>query len=208
MSETKEKIVKAAIAAFKRFGVDRTTMADIAKESGLSRQTLYSTLGSKDEILAESVGYNMRESLLKIKIRLADCRSFREQLTVYLDEFVVIPYEVINADLGSRDFWKSCNVLRHPSVQSAEQEHYQFLTELLLPYTTNLGRAGQSPAQMARYMLFNFTSLRLSNLDRSGFDAMLDTFKATILATTTGLDQRDNGYSGASADPSGGRLFG
>ena len=38
MSETKEKIVKAAIAAFKRFGVDRTTMADIAKESGLSRQ--------------------------------------------------------------------------------------------------------------------------------------------------------------------------
>ena len=40
-------IVSAAIAVFFRYGLHRVTMEDIAREAGVSRQTVYARFGNK-----------------------------------------------------------------------------------------------------------------------------------------------------------------
>ena len=48
-----KEIVAAATRAFRRYGVARATVADIAREAGVSRQTLYNRVpGGKDAIIA------------------------------------------------------------------------------------------------------------------------------------------------------------
>jgi AcrR family transcriptional regulator len=49
---TDKAIVAAATRAFRRYGVARTTVVDIAREAGVSRQTLYNRVGGKDAIIA------------------------------------------------------------------------------------------------------------------------------------------------------------
>ena len=47
----RDKIAEAAIRCFKRYGVHRTSMADVARESGLSRQTVYRFFRTRSELL-------------------------------------------------------------------------------------------------------------------------------------------------------------
>ena len=50
---TEKEIVAAATRAFRRYGIDRATVVDIAQEAGVSRQTLYNHApGGKDTIIA------------------------------------------------------------------------------------------------------------------------------------------------------------
>ncbi len=45
------RVLLAARECFARHGVDRTTMADVAKAVGISRQTLYNTIAGRDELI-------------------------------------------------------------------------------------------------------------------------------------------------------------
>lgn len=50
-----ERITAAALSCFARWGVNRTTLDDIARESGLSRATIYRVFPGGKEVLAEAV---------------------------------------------------------------------------------------------------------------------------------------------------------
>ncbi len=49
--ELTERVVRSARDCFARYGVHRTTMGDVAKAAGISRQTLYNTVPGRDELV-------------------------------------------------------------------------------------------------------------------------------------------------------------
>lgn len=51
MDEPTAALVRAARTAFARYGVDRTTMTDVAQAAGVVRQTLYNTVSGRDELV-------------------------------------------------------------------------------------------------------------------------------------------------------------
>ena len=53
--QTKKEIRQAAWALFSRFGVDKVTVADIARKAGVSQATIYNRFGSKDALVREFV---------------------------------------------------------------------------------------------------------------------------------------------------------
>jgi AcrR family transcriptional regulator len=56
----RERILEAAYACFARFGLGKTTVEDVVKESGVSRATIYRTFpGGKDQLLREVVAWEM-----------------------------------------------------------------------------------------------------------------------------------------------------
>ena len=186
MSDTKDKIVKAALDVFRLYSVQRTTMTDIANEAGLSRQTLYSTLGSKEEVVAEVIGYAEGLGLKAVKQRLVECKSLSEQLDVYFEEMVVIPFEQIQKDPCAMGIWNNSDISGHRAVKDAKQANFQFLSELLLPYTNKLGEVGQSPAQLAHFVIFVSRSLKVSPITREALDSHLPTLKTTVLTMALG----------------------
>ena len=53
--QSKEDIRKAAWELFGQFGVDKVSMADIAKKAGVSQATIYNNFGSKEALIREFV---------------------------------------------------------------------------------------------------------------------------------------------------------
>jgi AcrR family transcriptional regulator len=62
----REELVRIAARLFKEMGFQSTTLADIAREAGLDRATVYYYVGSKEELFRETVDgvleTNMREA--------------------------------------------------------------------------------------------------------------------------------------------------
>lgn len=56
-----DEVIDAARANFLRFGVNRTTMADIARAVGTPRQTLYEYVSSRDEVVDAVLVQRIRE---------------------------------------------------------------------------------------------------------------------------------------------------
>lgn len=73
MSETEntkhDAILDAAATLFRRYGYRRTSMEDIAKETGVSRPSLYSYFKNKDEVF-ESLSRRLHENALSESERL------------------------------------------------------------------------------------------------------------------------------------------
>ncbi len=118
--ERKAQIVEAAVAVFSRLGFERARMEDVARESGLSKGTLYLYYESKDELigaLLESVfDWGMRD----LKNALASGGSASERLRKLgglmsgeIEKlYVLLPvwfefYAVAARDEGVRRFMKS-----------------------------------------------------------------------------------------------------
>ena len=53
----KEAIIKGALKVFNDLGIDKTTMDEIAKESGFGKATLYYYFSSKEEVFIEIMNY-------------------------------------------------------------------------------------------------------------------------------------------------------
>ncbi|MCL5268879.1 MAG: TetR/AcrR family transcriptional regulator [Bacteroidetes bacterium] len=55
IAKRKEQIIKAAISAFARKGLKKTSMNDIVREAGISKGAIYWYFKSKDEIISELI---------------------------------------------------------------------------------------------------------------------------------------------------------
>lgn len=56
----RDRLLAATYACVARFGLGKTTIEDVAKESGISRATIYRQFpGGRDELLVETVGWEL-----------------------------------------------------------------------------------------------------------------------------------------------------
>ena len=76
-----DRVVAAARRCFARFGVDRTTMQDIAKEAGIGRTGVYRLGVTRPEITEAAIVARLRELGEEIRRIAAADGPFRELLT-------------------------------------------------------------------------------------------------------------------------------
>jgi AcrR family transcriptional regulator len=75
-----ERVVTAARQCFARFGVDRTTMQDIAKEAGIGRTGVYRLGLTRPEITEAAIVARLRELGERIRLLAAEDAPFTELL--------------------------------------------------------------------------------------------------------------------------------
>tara|TARA_B100001750_G_C15347846_1_gene515610 strand:+ start:330 stop:911 length:582 start_codon:yes stop_codon:yes gene_type:complete len=56
----KKRIIKGALSVFNELGIEKTTMDEIAHESGFGKATLYYYFSSKDEVFVEIMEYGWK----------------------------------------------------------------------------------------------------------------------------------------------------
>jgi len=79
--EAVARILTAARECFRRYGVDRTSMADVAKSAGVSRQTLYNTIPGRDDLIEAVV-------VLRIEELSGELREVLEGQPTFVDAIV------------------------------------------------------------------------------------------------------------------------
>lgn len=88
-AERHDALLRTAIGVFARFGYRKTSMDEIARAAGLSRQALYLRFGSKEELFRAMVTHLLESSLRGATAALTDdARPIRERLVRGFDEWV------------------------------------------------------------------------------------------------------------------------
>lgn len=79
------EILHAARVMFARYGYAKTTMADIAAEAGVARQTVYNAYARKDDILRAAVRLTGEEAIEAICQTWDTGTTLDEKLTIFLN---------------------------------------------------------------------------------------------------------------------------
>ncbi len=82
----RERLLASTFVCVSRYGIAKTTMEDVVKESGISRATIYRQFpGGRDELLRETVGWEIGRYF----IRLADHIQGADDLAHLLEDGLV-----------------------------------------------------------------------------------------------------------------------
>src|SRR5207342_3134665 len=81
VDDTRLQVLRGAYDCIARRGMAKTTVDDIAAASGVSRATIYRLFpGGKDEVLRDTVGWEMDRFFLRLGEELGDAADFPEFL--------------------------------------------------------------------------------------------------------------------------------
>lgn len=116
--ETKNRIIRVAMALFKKQGVDETTMEQIAKEVDIAKGTLYSYFPVKEAIISDYMKQAFKE---KNKDRILQFRKLKDTRT----RLLVLFTELIEGIGANREIFEKYIIYRMRNMVSFYQEQSQ-----------------------------------------------------------------------------------
>jgi AcrR family transcriptional regulator len=82
MGEIEDRILTGAVEAASVHGIERMSVADVAKRAGLSRATVYTRFASKDALVAAAVRREASTLIDAVVAAVADVEDMREAMAV------------------------------------------------------------------------------------------------------------------------------
>lgn len=82
--QSREEIRRAAWELFGQFGVERVSIADIARKAGVSQQTIYNNFAGKEDLVREFVAAVVDSLVARFKNVLAPDLPFAEKMPAFL----------------------------------------------------------------------------------------------------------------------------
>ncbi len=129
----KAEILKAAQRVFQKWGSNKTTMEDIAREAGKGKSTLYYYYQSKEEIFDAVVIIEFEKILQKAKELAQETRTAKEMLIKYIVESInemknrISAYTIIREEIKRNQNF--IGKLRD-KFQAREEKYIQEILEL------------------------------------------------------------------------------
>ncbi len=76
------RLIKAAVRCIEQFGVDKTSIDDIAREAGLSRPTAYRTFRTRNDLLEHVAEHSISAMAARLKLKMKKFRTFADSLVL------------------------------------------------------------------------------------------------------------------------------
>jgi len=116
----KESIISAAKKLFSRFGLEKTTMEDIAKATKKAKSSLYYYFKGKEEVFAAVI----TEEMAALKILLMESVKNEESSHTKLKKFVSIRMKYLKQKAD-----------QYTSIRDEYLKHYEFIEKLREEYS-------------------------------------------------------------------------
>ena len=181
MSPREEKIIEAAINVISRYGLRRTTMADIAAETGISRQTLYASFKNKEEVLTAVIRVFSAKKLEAITTAWSGLETVEEKLDAFFAIGIIPYFEQLRAmpDFGDLigEFGKSGDAEKQKTIRQKTEA----LAALFEPYEDRLKQSGATAERLAGLIVSSADSFVFTAHDRAHLDSLLGSLKLAVL---------------------------
>ena len=83
-AENKRQVLMEAVTScIKMYGLEKTTMENIAEQAGLSRITIYRKYSNRNNLISNFLAYRAEQFNAKIKAKISDCNSMEQALEMY-----------------------------------------------------------------------------------------------------------------------------
>ncbi len=184
MTDREKQIAEAAVRVFARYGIKRATMADIAEEAGVVRQTLYNVFANKNEVIHGTVLFYMEGQREKTEAAWAEMNSLSEKLDALFEFNVFEPWDHIAAMPDASDVAQADHDAGKDAISSAGALMQQSLEGLFSPFESALKTNGHSTQSVAAFVQSTMTSLKHEATDRETLVGLIGTLKAVALQAT------------------------
>jgi len=140
LDEPRERVLAATYACVARFGMGKTTVEDVVKESGVSRASIYRLFpGGKDQLLRETVGWEMNHFFARLAEAVYDAPDFAS----LLEGGLVFAHRSIQEHEVLRKVLETEPERLLPLITVEQHRVLDFITAFLLPYLEREQRAGR-----------------------------------------------------------------
>jgi AcrR family transcriptional regulator len=156
-----DRILAASYRCVERFGMGKTTIDDIAKESGVSRATIYRQFpGGRDELLLETVGWELSNYFTRLADHVRDAPTLAELLRRGL----AFAHRSVAEHLVLRKIMDTEPERLLPLITTESAKTLPFIADFLLPYVrreeeSGRLRPGVDPDRAAEYLARSILSL-------------------------------------------------
>jgi AcrR family transcriptional regulator len=136
----RERLLEAAYACVGRYGLAKTTVEDVVKESGVSRATVYRAFpGGKDELLHEVVAWEMGRFFGALAEAVAGAPDFAS----LVEEGLVFAHRAVREHLVLQKILVTEPERLLPLMTTEQHRPLRFITEYLLPFLEREERQGR-----------------------------------------------------------------
>ncbi len=187
MNEKDKRFVEVAISVLSKYGVRRTTMGEIAAQAGVSRQTLYASFASKEEIMAAAMQYAIDKTLAEIKRDWQGADTVADKLDIYFQHAVITYFELIRNMPDASDLIAGTDAATIEERQKGEARKCQALAALFGPYEAVLARSGMTGGDLADFVQNSSTNFKYIARDRAHLDRLLASLKSAVLSLINAL---------------------
>lgn len=116
-----DDILSAAIAVFFRYGLHRVTMEDIAREAGVSRQTVYARFGNKERLFVAAASSLIDRSSAGALAALAGPGPLWDRVLAAFEAQNVGHVRDLQRSEHAEELWGTVSTLLAPIVASKER---------------------------------------------------------------------------------------
>ncbi len=135
-----DRLLAATYRCVERFGMGKTTIDDIVKESGVSRATIYRQFpGGRDEVLLETVGWELANYFNRLADQVRDAPNLAELLRRGL----AYAYRSIADHAVLRKMLDTEPDRLLPLLTTESAKSLPFIADFLLPYLRREEEAGR-----------------------------------------------------------------
>ncbi|MGR8949281.1 MAG: TetR/AcrR family transcriptional regulator [Gammaproteobacteria bacterium] len=125
------EIIDAALERFLRFGYNKTTMAEIAEDSGMSAANLYRYFKNKQDIAAACCSKSLNERLERLRIVANSSAPFAEKLRSYALTMIEHTHELSAPDSKIGELVAFVTRERAELVLEKLNVHYTLIAKML-----------------------------------------------------------------------------
>lgn len=181
MAPREHRIVEAAFGVFMRYGVRRTTMAEIAEAAGVSRQTLYGVFSSKDDVLVAVIGHVTDQTLAALDTAWRGCDTLGERLDAYFEICVLRSWDLLHAAPDAADVLNGHNVAGTAAVRAGNLRKRAALSAALLPSRAAIERRGLTVERLAHLIQATAFGFEVDARQRDELVGLLASLKTLVL---------------------------
>lgn len=181
MTDRDHHIVTSALAVFMRYGIGKTTMNDIAKEAGVSRQTLYNAYAGKDDLLRAVVRVSGHTTLEKVIETWENMNDFREMLDLFFAAVPIKWYEMVEAMPDSIELVEGVHGVAREELEALHDRWVIEIERAMTPYAQALETRGVTLRNFAEHVYFTAVNAKYNARSKEDLLARLDVLRVSTL---------------------------
>ncbi|MCY4336242.1 MAG: TetR/AcrR family transcriptional regulator [Litoreibacter sp.] len=181
MNERTLNIVESAFKRFANYGVNKTSMTEIASDANVARQTLYNAFESKEALISAALKHYGGKTRSDIERDCVQATSMDARLEVLFKHMGVIPFEAMQ-HLPHLDEVLEIGDSLPPEEQETIRANYLEAVRLaLLPFEVQIEAAGILPSQLHRHIKATFKQIKREATSVDELRALFEPLRAMIL---------------------------
>ena len=194
----KEKIGRVAMKCFSKYGLDKTTLDDIAKEVGLNKASLYYYYKNKEDIFLEVAIREGQDFLAALQANALVKKSTEERVSFYLLERINYYKNILNMNRVSVETLHKMLPKFFELFDSIVQAEIKFLSKIIREGVKRKELTKVNPDKLASSLIAMNDALKhhaehkaiLKNQDEIDYSEILQEMKFLLALIFKGLNQK------------------